>query len=197
MRRGNSNHGDCLPAGTAAGAMTAASAAELETLYREHRGAAFALAYRMTGERGLAEDAVQEAFLTIWQKGSVCDPERGLPRTWFLTVVHHRAIDLLRRRRAKAGSDTAMDAALPVAATQDTWGTVAERLDHDRVRQAIATLPSEQQEAVLLVYFGGLTHMEVAARVGVPLGTVKGRLRLASEKLRLALATDEPVRAVA
>ncbi len=187
MRRGN-NHGSSTSTGMHAHTETRASVAQMETLYREYRGAAFALAYRMTGERGIAEDAVQEAFLAIWQHGSVCDPERGLPRTWFLTIVHHRAIDLLRRRRAKAGSETAIDAALPVAAAEDTWGAVAETLERERVRRAIATLPSEQREVVHLAYFGGLTHAEIAAHVGVPLGTVKGRLRLATEKLRHALA---------
>lgn len=201
MRRGN-NHGTFTPTGTVAHEMTLASAVQLETLFREYRGAAFALAYRMTGERGLAEDAVQEAFLAIWQHGSVCDPERGLPRTWFLTIVHHRAVDLLRRRRAKSGGDTAIDAALPVAAAEDTWGAVAETLERERVRRAIATLPPEQREAVHLAYFGGLTHAEIAARVGVPLGTVKGRLRLATEKLRHALAPpatggEEAIRAAA
>lgn len=187
MRRGN-HHGSSTPAGAVAYDDRSPSTLWLEALCHDYRGAAFALAYRITGERGLAEDAVQEAFLAILQQGSVCDPERGLPRTWFLTIVHHRAIDLLRRRRAKSGGDTAIDAALPIAAAEDTWDAVAAALEHERVRRAITTLPPEQQEVVLLAYFGGLTHAAIAARVGVPLGTIKGRLRLATEKLRLALA---------
>jgi RNA polymerase sigma-70 factor (ECF subfamily) len=168
----------------------------VEALYVEHRGAAFALAYRMLGERGLAEDVVQEAFLNIWRQGVTYDTERGTARTWLLTIVHHRAIDLMRRQRAKAGADTVIDAALPLPSGEDTWATVAEHLERDRIRQAVTTLPLEQQQVIDLSYFGGLTHAEIAAQVGVPLGTVKGRLRLAMEKLRLALSQDVPEGAV-
>jgi RNA polymerase sigma-70 factor (ECF subfamily) len=164
--------------------------AHVEALYAEHRGAAFALAYRMLGERGLAEDVVQEAFLNIWRQGVTYDTERGTARTWLLTIVHHRAIDLMRRQRAKAGADTVIDAAVPLPSGEDTWATVAEHLESDRIRKAVATLPPEQQQVIVLSYFGGLTHAEIAARVGVPLGTVKGRLRLAMEKLRVALSAE-------
>jgi RNA polymerase sigma-70 factor, ECF subfamily len=162
----------------------------VEVLYAEHRGAAFALAYRMLGERGLAEDVVQEAFLNIWLQGVTYDTERGAARTWLLTIVHHRAIDLMRRQRAKSGSDTDIEAAVPLPSSEDTWTTVAEHLERDRILQAVAMLPPEQQQVIELSYFGELTHAEIADRVGVPLGTVKGRLRLAMEKLRYALSAE-------
>src|SRR5690348_18257109 len=88
--------------------------AHVEALYAEHRGAAFALAYRMLGERGMAEDVVQEAFLNIWRQGVTYDTARGTARTWLLTIVHHRAIDLLRRQRAKTGRDTDIDDPMPL-----------------------------------------------------------------------------------
>jgi RNA polymerase sigma-70 factor (ECF subfamily) len=170
--------------------------AHVEALYAEHRGAAFALAYRMLGERGLAEDVVQEAFLNIWRQGVTYDTERGTARTWLLTIVHHRAIDLMRRQRAKAGADTVIDAAVPLPSGEDTWATVAEHLESDRIREAVATLPLEQQQVIELSYFRGLTHAEIATKVGVPLGTVKGRMRLAMEKLRLALSPQMHTEAI-
>ena len=164
----------------------------VEALYAEHKGAAFALAYRMLGERGMAEDVVQEAFLNIWRQGITYDTERGTARTWLLTIVHHRAIDLLRRQRAKSGADTAIEAAVPLPSGEDTWSIVSERLESDHVRQAIATLPLEQQQVIYLSYFGSLTHAEIAEQLGMPLGTVKGRLRLALEKLRFVYARENP-----
>jgi RNA polymerase sigma-70 factor, ECF subfamily len=168
----------------------------LEALYAEHRGAAFALAFRMLGERGLAEDAVQEAFLNIWRQGGTEDTARGTARAWLLTIVHHRAIDLMRGRRAKAGADTVIDAAVPLPSGEDTWATVAEHLESDRIHEAIATLPREQRQVIELSYFGGLTNAEIATRIGVPLGTVKGRLRLALEKLRCVLMQETRAEAV-
>jgi RNA polymerase sigma-70 factor (ECF subfamily) len=200
MQRGNW-HGRRMPVGTPAAHTTIERTARrtwdcgipksgVEALYCEHRGAAFALAYRMLGERGLAEDVVQEAFLNIWRQGVTYDTERGTARTWLLTIVHHRAIDLMRRQRAKAGADTVIDDAIPLPSGEDTWATVAEHLESDRIREAVAMLPPEQQQVITLSYFGGLTHAEIADAVGVPLGTVKGRLRLAMEKLRSALAVE-------
>jgi len=142
----------------------------------------------MLGERCLAEDVVQEAFLNIWRQGVTCDTERGTARTWLLTIVHHRAIDQMRRQRAKAGADIVIDAAVPLPSHEDTWATVSQHLESDRIRQALATLPPEQQQAIMLSYFNCMTHAEIATAVGVPLGTVKGRLRLAMEKLRFALS---------
>jgi RNA polymerase sigma-70 factor (ECF subfamily) len=201
MYRGNW-HGRRSPVGTTAAHTTIERGARrtwdrgvptsgVEALYSEHRGAAFALAYRMLGERGLAEDVVQEAFLNIWRQGFTYDTERGTARTWLLTIVHHRAIDLMRRQRAKAGADTVIDDAVPLPSHEDTWATVAEHLESDRVHAAVAKLPPEQRQVIALSYFGGLTHAEIADQVGVPLGTVKGRLRLAMEKLRSALAAEQ------
>ena len=163
----------------------------IETLYDQYGGVAFALAYRILGERGLAEDVVQEAFVNVWRQAATYDARRGSARTWILTIVHHRAIDQLRVMRAKTRSDTVMRDAMPLPAKEDTWAAVVEHLECEQVRGALGTLPPEQRQVVEMIYYGGLTHAEVAMRVGVPLGTVKGRLRLALEKLRGLLRGSE------
>jgi RNA polymerase sigma-70 factor (ECF subfamily) len=156
----------------------------IELLYDRYGGVAFALAYRLLGERGSAEDVVQEAFLNVWRQGATYDTRRGTVRTWLLTIVHHRAIDQMRSVRSKMGADTVIDDAMPLPAKEDTWTEVVQGLEHERVRQAMATLPPEQRQVVDLAYYGGFTHTEIAQRVGIPLGTVKGRMRLALDKLR-------------
>lgn len=165
---------------------------DIEMLYDQYGGVAFAFAYRLLGERGIAEDVVQEAFLNIWRQGAAYDARRGSARTWVLTIVHHRAIDQIRSMRARNRADTEITDAAPLPAPEDTWASVARTLEAERVRRAMAHLPPEQRRVVDLIYYGGLTHQQVAERVGVPLGTVKGRLRLALEKLRALLHAPEP-----
>jgi RNA polymerase sigma-70 factor, ECF subfamily len=165
----------------------------VELLYERYSGIAFALAYRLLGERGGAEDVVQEAFLNVWRQGATYDTRRGTVRTWLLTIVHHRAIDQMRSARSKSSADTVIDDAMPLPAKEDTWTEVVRGLDHDRVRQAMAALPPEQRQVVDLAYFGGYTQSEIAQRVGIPLGTVKGRTRLALDKLRDLLRVPDAV----
>ncbi|MDQ6602506.1 MAG: sigma-70 family RNA polymerase sigma factor [Chloroflexota bacterium] len=165
----------------------------VELLYDRYSGVAFALAYRLLGERGSAEDVIQEAFLNVWRQGATYDTRRGTVRTWLLTIVHHRAIDQMRSARSKAGADTVIDAAMPLPAKEDTWTEVVQGLEHERVRQAMATLPPEQRQVVDLAYYGGFTHTEIAQRIGIPLGTVKGRMRLALDKLRDLLHVPDVV----
>ena len=165
----------------------------VELLYDRYSGVAFALAYRLLGERGSAEDVIQEAFLNVWRQGATYDTRRGTVRTWLLTIVHHRAIDQMRSARSKVGADTVIDAAMPLPAKEDTWTEVVQGLEHERVRQAMATLPPEQRQVVDLTYYGGFTHTEIAQRIGIPLGTVKGRMRLALDKLRDLLYVPDVV----
>ncbi len=165
----------------------------VELLYARYSGIAFALAYRLLGERGAAEDVVQEAFLNIWRQGATYDTRRGTVRTWLLTIVHHRAIDQMRSARSKSSADTVIDYAMPLPAKEDTWAEVVQGLEHERVRQAMATLPPEQRQVVDLAYYGGFTQTEIAQRVGIPLGTVKGRMRLALDKLRDLLRVPDGI----
>ena len=162
-------------------------AAAFETLYDRHSRVAYGLAYRILGEPGAAEDAVQDAFLTVWRQPHSYGPERGPVRSWLLAVVHHRAIDLVRRRGHREDRQQELDEALPLADSADTLEQARRNIEGDQVRQALATLPPEQQRSVLLAYFGGYTHEEIARQLGVPLGTVKGRLRIGLQKMRGAL----------
>ena len=159
----------------------------LEEFYDRHHGVALAVAYRVLGDLALAEDVIQEAFLAVWRQADTYHPERGNARSWFLSIVRHRAIDVTRGR-AFARERISLDAANLEPTLPDVWQQVDVILDQEKVKEAIDTLPAEQGEAVILAYFGGLTHPEIAERTGVPLGTVKGRLRLAMQKLRNLLA---------
>jgi RNA polymerase sigma-70 factor, ECF subfamily len=159
-----------------------------EVLYDRHGGAAFSLAYRMVGDRAAAEDITQEAFLSMWRSRVRYEPTRGSVRTWVLGIVHHRAIDGLRRnlvhqrRRASAeGIEERHEAA------ERTEVEAARREEARTVRAAMDELPGEQLQVIELAYFGGFTHTQIAEMLEMPVGTVKGRMRLALEKLRRQL----------
>ena len=161
----------------------------LERLYDQYGAMSFSIAYRITGDRASAEDVVQEAFLGAWRNAARYADARGSVKTWLLSIVHHRAIDAVRRRRPTAElpeSEGAMPAPLVMP---DTWTEISASLDRDAVRAALDMLPAVQRTAIELAYFGGLTQTEIAARTGVPLGTVKGRMRLGLDALRAAMRT--------
>jgi RNA polymerase sigma-70 factor, ECF subfamily len=159
----------------------------LDRLYEHYGAMAFSIAYRITGDRAAAEDVVQEAFLGAWRNAARYVDARGSVRTWLLSIVHHRAIDAIRRRRPTTELPEA-EATLPDALTlPDVWADVQLRLDRDSVREAMRSISDVQREAIELAYFGGLTQTEIAERTGVPLGTVKGRLRLGLQGMRAAL----------
>ena len=159
-----------------------------ELLYDRHGGASFSLAYRMVGDRVTAEDIAQEAFLSIWRSRARYQPDRGSVRTWVLGIVHHRAIDALRRnlvherRRSSAeGIEERHEAA------ELTEVEAARREDARLVRAALAELPDEQCRVIELAYFGGFSHSQIADMLDLPIGTVKGRMRLGLDKLRNGL----------
>ena len=139
-----------------------------------------------------AEDITQDVFVNLWQRSSTFQPARGKVSSWLLTVAHNQIIDFLRRRR-RAGEAHEAIARDPVAvsevAREDTAG-IAEQNDEARqVRQALDALPDEQREVILLSYYQGYSQSEIAQRTQVPLGTVKGRMRLAMTRLRDDLGT--------
>jgi RNA polymerase sigma-70 factor (ECF subfamily) len=160
-----------------------------DVIFDRHSGAAFSLAYRMCGRRAMAEDIVQEAFVSLWRSGARYDRGRGSVRSWVLSAVHNRAIDAFRRETVKSGRDVRDDNLAEWLAADDRTDREVERRDEARqVRTALEGLPGEQRQVIELAYFGGFTHTQIAEMLSLPAGTVKGRMRLALSKLRLTLA---------
>jgi RNA polymerase sigma-70 factor (ECF subfamily) len=161
----------------------------LEGLYGRYGTMAYSIAMRITGDAGTAEDVVQEAFLGAWRNAGRFAPDRGTVRTWLLAIVHHRAIDTLRRRRATVELPEEADGGPPPLALTlpDIWEDVAAALDRDTIQAALSAIPVRQREALDLAYFGGLTQVEIAERLQLPLGTVKSRMRLGLLALRAEL----------
>jgi RNA polymerase sigma-70 factor (ECF subfamily) len=166
----------------------------LGLLYDRCNRLAIAVAYRVLGDHTAAEDAVQDAFLSVWRRVASFDPQRGSARGWVLTIVRNAAVDRRRGRHAHALHDATLDDVTFRLATdgEETFAAVASSIEATRVRDALALLPSEQREAIELAYFGGLTQQEISERTGTALGTVKGRMRLGLHKLRAALADMLP-----
>ncbi len=159
----------------------------LDQLYEHYGAMSFSIAYRITGDRSAAEDVVQEAFVGAWRNAGRYAEARGSVRTWLLSIVHHRAIDAVRRRRPSTELPDG-DASLPeTLRLPDTWAEVEVGLDRAAIQQALGRISDVQREAIELAYFGGLTQTEIAEKTGVPLGTVKGRLRLGLQGLRAAM----------
>jgi RNA polymerase sigma-70 factor, ECF subfamily len=163
-----------------------------EVIYERHSQAAFSLAYRMAGARGVAEDVVQDAFLNIWRSGARYERTRGSVRTWVLGIVHHRAIDALRRtivHDRRRSSDEGV--AEQLEARERTDVEAARREEARVIREALDGLPAEQSHVIELAYFGGFTHTEIADMLDTPVGTVKGRMRLGLHKMRDRLGAKE------
>jgi RNA polymerase sigma-70 factor (ECF subfamily) len=157
----------------------------IAAIYDAHSGIAYGLAARLLGLNQEAEDVVQESFLALWRQAERLDAPRGI-RSYLLTIVHNKAVDRVRRRGRR--NETLLDPMAPLPASGGDPVESAERLaDRESVRGALQGLPEEQRRTVEMTYFNGLTINEVAARMGVPAGTVKSRLRLALGHLRRGL----------
>ncbi len=162
-----------------------------ELIYDRHGSAAFSLAYRMVGNRAVAEDVSQEAFLSIWRSRLRYEPERGSVRSWVLGIVHHRGIDALRRNQVHDKRRTSAEGLEErQEAPERTDVEVARREEARTVRAALGGLPEQQVKVIELAYFGGFTHTQIAEMLQMPIGTVKGRMRLGLEKLRRQLAGE-------
>ncbi len=164
----------------------------LEDLYDRYKTMAYSIAYRITNDATLAEDVVQDAFLGAWRNAARYIEGRGSVKTWLLSIVHHRAIDAVRRRRP---TSELPDLELPPPAAftlPDVWAEVAAILDSETVRAALGALSDVQREAIELAYFGGMTQQEIADRTATPLGTVKSRMRLGLLAMRRNLETGPP-----
>lgn len=159
-----------------------------EVIFDRHGGPAYSLAFRMCGGCAMAEDVVQEAFLSVWRSGAAYDRRRGSVRSWVLGVVHNRAVDAFRHGAAKQGRDVSDQGNEPeMASPECTEVEVARREDGRELRGALARLPLEQRRVIELAYFGGFTHHQIAEMLDLPPGTVKGRMRLGLAKLRQTL----------
>jgi RNA polymerase sigma-70 factor (ECF subfamily) len=173
-----------LARGLRAGDVDAMAAA-----YDQYGTLAYSVAVRVLGDRQKAEDVTQEAFLKLWTHAGTFDESKGSLRTWLLTMVRNRAIDALRGRGAHERSELPLlEFQPPSEATGDPWRAVAAGLEAQAVREAMASLPIEQRQVVELAYYGGYTQREIAELSRVPIGTVKGRTRLALEKLHSYLS---------
>jgi RNA polymerase sigma-70 factor (ECF subfamily) len=174
----------------------AGDAQAFEIVFDRHSGAAFSLAYRMCGRQAMAEDIVQEAFVSLWRSGARYDATRGSVRTWVLSVVRNRTIDAFRRESAKGSRDVSEEGIAERMAAPELTDAEVERRDEARqVRKALVELPPDQRQVIELAYFGGFTHSQIADMLELPSGTVKGRMRLGLTKMRLALGDSPEVMA--
>ena len=171
--------------------VTAGQLDALQELYDRYRVMAYSIAFRITTDASLAEDVVQDAFLGVWRNASRYVEARGSVKTWVLSIVHHRAVDAVRRRRPTAELPEREDIPPAALTLPDVWQEVSSNLDRAEIATALATLSDVQREAIELAYWGGLTQQEIAERTGAPLGTVKSRVRLGLLALRRALGGDE------
>ena len=162
----------------------------LDMLYERYRTMAYSIALRITSDASLAEDVVQDAFLGAWRNAGRYAESRASVKTWLLAIVHHRAVDAVRRRRPTVDLPEREDVPPAQLTLPDIWAEVAGNLDRDAVQGALRVLSDVQREAIELAYFGGLTQQEIAARTDTPLGTVKSRMRLGLLAMRRALVGE-------
>jgi RNA polymerase sigma-70 factor (ECF subfamily) len=156
----------------------------LPTLYDRHSRVAYSLAYRMMGEKQAAEDLVQDAFMKFWRSASSYRVERASVRTWLLSIVHNRGIDQIRSSASRRRTQDKIEASAPKSQPSEAFAESWRNSQREQVREALGTLPPEQLKILELAYFSGYTHVEIAELLGLPLGTVKGRMRLGLKKMR-------------
>ncbi|MDA1128386.1 MAG: sigma-70 family RNA polymerase sigma factor [Chloroflexi bacterium] len=171
----------------------------LGALYDRYGKLAYSLAYRILGDVPAAEDAVQEAFINIWRRSGSFATNRGSARNWVMAVVHHRSIDIGRKRRGLLPRELTLETAELPDDPHDTWAEVSNTLDRELLIRCLDQIPEAQREVIELAYFEGYTQREISELKGIPLGTVKGRVRIGLEKLRSILwemglggSSDEP-----
>ena len=166
----------------------------LEALYGRYISPVYSLAMFMLRQEALAEEVTQEIFLNIWLKASSFKADRGEPRSWIMSVAHHKVVDLIRSRRrtltmTDPGDYETLDL-LPSRQTS-TEEEVERNLERERILKAMSVLPEAQKEVLILAYYEGYSQSEMVKKLQQPLGTVKTRVRLAMQKLRMVLEQDD------
>ncbi|HEX5913638.1 MAG TPA: sigma-70 family RNA polymerase sigma factor [Rubrobacter sp.] len=162
----------------------AADAEAFATLYDRHSRAAFSLAYRMMGERQASEDLTQDAFLKVWRAASSYRADRGSVRAWLLSIVRNCSIDQIRSQASRRRTQERIEASAPRSQPSEAFSEAWRNSQRQQVREALSTLPPEHFKILELAYFSGYTHVELSDLLGLPLGTVKGRMRLGLKKIR-------------
>ena len=153
-------------------------------LYDRHSRAAYSLAYRMMGDQQAAEDVTQDAFLKAWRSAAGYRSERGSVRTWLLSIAHNRGIDQLRSQASRRRTQDRVEQSSPRSQPSEAFAQAWRNRQREQIRAALDTLPPEQLKILELAYFSGYTHVEISHLLEIPLGTVKGRMRLGLKKIR-------------
>ena len=153
-------------------------------LYERHGRMAYSLAYRMMGEKQEAEDVVQEAFIKVWRSAGGYRVGRASVRTWILSIVRNSGLDHIRSRASRGRMRDKVEASAPTSEPSDAFAEAWRNTQQEQVREALNALPREQLKILEMAYFSGYTHAEIAEHLELPLGTVKGRMRLGLQKLR-------------
>lgn len=168
--------------------------AALAELYDRYGRLVFSVAYRMVGSSQTAEEITLDVFTRVWEKGHTYDANQSKVSTWLTHLARNRAIDNLRREQVRPEKDSVgwdEVTAVPLTDSQNPETQTALLMQREQVRRALASLPQDQQQALALAYFGGMSHSEIAAHLGEPLGTVKGRIRAGMARLRGLLVDTE------
>ena len=153
-------------------------------LYDRHSRAAYSLAYRLMNGRQAAEDLLQDSFIKVWRSAGGYRVGRGSVRTWILSIVRNRAIDQFRSEESRRRTRDEVEASTPTSYPSEAFAETWRNTQQEQMREVLKMLPKEQLRILELAYFSGYTHVEIAERLSLPLGTVKGRMRLGLEKLR-------------
>ena len=163
--------------------MDGGDAEAFAALYDRHSRAGYSLAYRMMGEKQAAEDLTQDAFLKVWRSAGGYRSQRGSVRTWILSIVHNRGIDQIRSLASRRRTQDRVEQSAPRSQPSEAFAEAWHRYKSERLGEALGTPPPKQREVITLAHLHGRTHREIARRLGLPLGTVKGRMRLGLKKL--------------
>lgn len=162
----------------------------MSLLYDRYARLVFSLALRVLSDRDAAEEMVQEVFIKVWRRAGDFDPERAKLSTWIARIAHNQAIDEWRRRSHRPSlasppqNESSADTVLPIDAVVADW-------DHQKIVRALGRIPHEQRQVIEMAYWDGLTHKEIAEKLGEPMGTVKTRIRRGMQKLKVLLEQQE------